>query len=253
MKDEERKLPRAVEVKTYGLAACRALWKRRPDDILRVYTTAEVARIVGPLLAHCAERRRPYRVVPASELETITESRHHEGLCIVASPRPNVALPEVLTITGPACILALAGIENPHNLGAIVRSAAHFGAHALLLGEDEPRLAGAAARTAQGGAEWVDVVRVPALVPALLTCRRAGFTIVATSNQEGRALFDEPLPPRVVVLLGSERAGLSPDLLRSSDLIVRIPGTDHVDSLNVAAAAAVLLAESWRRRARPAP
>jgi len=137
-------------------------------------------------------------------------------------------------------------------VGAILRSAAHFGARAVLLVGGESRLPPAAFRTAQGGAEWVDVVAAPELAPALVEARRAGFTVCATSSRAGADIYGDELPPRAVVLLGGEAEGVPPAVAREADLALRIPGTGHVDSLNVAAAAAVLLAEHWRRRSRKA-
>jgi RNA methyltransferase, TrmH family len=238
-----------AEIKVCGRHACRALFARRPSQILRVYVTRELSAPFGDLLHACAEMRRPYRVVGADELERITESRHHEGICIVAgapAPRP---LREIVSAPGAGWLVALAGVANPHNTGAIVRTAAHFGARGVLVEGETKRLPPAVYRTAQGGAEWVDVLAMPALAPALTEARRAGFTVCATSSHGGRDLFAAELPARTVVLLGGEDEGLSHELTAAADLTLRIPGSGHVESLNVAAATAVVLAEVWRRHA----
>jgi len=241
------------EIKVYGQHACRALFARRPADILRVYITRDLLKPFGDLLHACAQLRRPYKVVEAEELERISASHHHEGICVAARPRPLPPLADILRAPGPGWLLALAGVSNPHNAGAILRSAAHFGARAVLLGGGEPRLPPAAYRTAQGGAEWVDVVAVPDFAPALDEARRAGFVVCATSSRAGADIYGDQLPARAVVLLGGEAEGVPPALVRAADLALRIPGTGHVDSLNVAAAAAVLLAEHWRRTEVPEP
>lgn len=239
-----------IEIKVYGQHACRALFARRAPDILRVYLARDLVEPFGDLLHACAQLRRPYRVVTVEELERISDSRHHEGICLVARPRPVRSLEEILGAPGPAWLVAMAGVSNPHNVGAILRSAAHFGARAVLLGGREARLPPAAHRTAQGGAEWVDVVAAPDLGRALVAAREAGFKICATSSQEGVDVYGPELPARAVVLLGGEAEGVPADVARQADLALRIPGTGHVDSLNVAAAAAVLLSEMWRRGAR---
>jgi TrmH RNA methyltransferase len=242
---------RDAEVKVCGRHACRALFERRAARILRVYLAQELVKPFGDLLHACAELRRPYKIVDASELERITESRHHEGICVVAAAEPPRSLADVLAPPGPGWLVALAGVENPHNTGAILRTAAHFGARAVLIEGAPKRLPPVVYRTAQGGAEWVDVVATPALPAALAEARRAGFAICATSSHGGRPLFAAELPPRVVVVLGAEDVGLPPALARAADLTVEIPGSGHVESLNVSAAAAVVLAELWRRRAAP--
>jgi TrmH RNA methyltransferase len=94
-------------------------------------------------------------------------------------------------------------------------------------------------------------VAAPELPPALAEARRAGFTICATSSRGGKPLFTAELPARSVVVLGAEDVGLAPEVARAADVTLEIPGSGHVESLNVAAAAAVVLAELWRRHARP--
>ncbi len=241
---------RATETKVHGQHACRALFARRPGDILRVYLLADLVKPFGDLLAACAAARKAYKIVPADELDAVTESTHHEGICVVASPRAE-ARPEALLVgSEPAVLVALADVGNPHNVGAIVRTAAHFGARAVLLGGLESvRLPPAVYRTSQGGVEFVDFAAAPDLGAALAACRRAGFTICASSSHEGRDLFNSSLPKRAVVLLGSEGEGLPKALMEKADLLLKIPGTGNVESLNVAAAAAVLLAELYRQNA----
>jgi TrmH RNA methyltransferase len=239
---------REVEIKVCGRHACRALFERRPARILRVYLTEELVKPFGDLLHACAERRKPYKIVGEDELERLTESRHHEGICVVVQADPPRSLADVVGAPGPAVIVALAGVENPHNTGAIVRTAAHFGVRAVLIEGEARRLPPAVWRTAQGGAEWVDVVATPALAPALAEARRAGFTICATSSHGGAPLYAANLGPRVVLVLGAEDEGVAPALASAADVTLCIPGSGHVESLNVAAATAVLLSEVWRRR-----
>ncbi|RMG93503.1 MAG: rRNA methyltransferase, partial [Candidatus Dadabacteria bacterium] len=118
----------------YGRSACRALADRRPDDVIRAFLAEDRIGEFGPLLRHLARRRVPYRVVGPEELERVSGSRHHEGICLVAK-LPRAPTPEELAAEpGPARVLALAGVSNPHNLGAIVRTAAQFGARCVLAG-----------------------------------------------------------------------------------------------------------------------
>jgi TrmH RNA methyltransferase len=244
---------RGPEIKVCGRHAARAVFDRRANEIVRVYLVQELTKAFGDLLSACAKMRRPYKVVGADELEKITESRHHEGICVVVAARPPRALAEVLAAPGPAAVVALAGVANPHNTGAIVRTAAHFGARAVLVEGPGKRLPPAVYRTAQGGAEWVEVFTAPELGPLLAEARRAGYSICATSSHGGASVYEADLAPRIVFLLGAEDEGLAPELARGADASLRIPGTERVESLNVAAAAAVLLAEAWRRASEPSP
>lgn len=259
------------EIKVCGINAALALARRRTDDIARVFLVEDRIGDMAPILKACAERKRPYRIVAEEELSKIADTVHHEGVCIVARPKPVRTLEAFLSAArrarGPFAAVALERVRNPHNLGAIFRVAAHFGASAILvLGETvdsrvrpahrrgTPRVSSALStavhRTAEGGVESVDLVEVtgdPHVAFGAL--KRAGFRIVGTSSRAERSLFDVTLPDRVLFLLGSEATGLSERILGQCDDVLSIPGTGAVESLNIAASSAVFLAEVWRTRA----
>jgi TrmH RNA methyltransferase len=239
-----------LETKVYGAHAVHAVYTRRPDDILRVYLLEERIPHFSEMLRHCAGLRRPYKVVAPDELEKVTESTHHEGICVMAKARPAVRLEDAVAAPGPACVLGLVDVGNPHNVGAILRSAAHFDARAVVLFGDLVRLPAAAARTAEGGAEWLDIVLEPNPGRALRTLRAAGFMVCATTSGDARPLFATPLPPRTLLLVGAEDEGLPDEALAQADLVLQIAGSGHVESLNVAAASAVLLGEFFRQHGR---
>ena len=149
---------------------------------------------------------------------------------------------------GPSLALWLDGVGNPHNLGAILRSAAHFGVSAILLpSHSKLALSGAAARVAEGGADAVPLVRLPSTPQALAQLRDGGYHLAATLVSGGDDLFATALPQRLVYVMGAEGAGMDRDLASLCDSRVSIPGSGAVESLNVASATAVLLA-SWRAR-----
>ncbi len=140
---------------------------------------------------------------------------------------------------------------NPHNFGAILRSAAHFGVAGLLLPPGSTlALSGAAARVAEGGAESVPLVRLPAVPQAMQQLREAGFGLAATLVDGGDNLFASDVPARLVYVMGAEGEGMDRELAQDCDTQVSIPGTGAVESLNVASATAVLLAHWYGRQAR---
>src|SRR5690606_6082604 len=125
-----------------------------------------------------------------------------------------------------------------------------FGVPGLLLAERSPlALSGAAARVAEGGAEAVPMVRLADDADAIARLRVAGFTLAATVVRDGTDVFATPLPQRLVYVLGAEGQGMDESLAAACDLRVSIPGTGAVESLNVAAATAVLLAQWAHARA----
>lgn len=234
-----------------GVRAGLAAFARRPDAIRRVFYAERLRKTVADVLRHCAANKRPYREVSDEELARIARSQHHEGLVLVTDPKEPVPLDHLLRQRAPGSVLlVLDGVTNPHNLGAILRSAAAFGAQGLVVcaADGAATLSGAAVRVAEGGAEVVDVAVVPQMKAALRSIRRGGFTVVGTDSEQGDDLFTAPLPRPVAVILGSEGEGLTRDARAECDRLVRIPGTGAVQSLNVSVAAGVLLAELWRTR-----
>jgi len=242
------------EVRVCGLNACRALLQRRPDDAVRIYLVEGLVPEFGPALAGCAKARKAYHIVTTESLDRVSESTHHEGICIVARRKPPGSAADVLGLMrrhprGPLVLVLLENVGNPHNLGAIVRVCAHFGVPALLAAGAEAGKAPfppAVYRTAEGGMESVDVVPVSDAVAAVRGLRGRGLAIVATSSHAKATVYESALPARCLLLFGSEAEGLSAPLLRLADTTVAIPGTGAVGSLNVACAAAVLLAEFRR-------
>jgi TrmH RNA methyltransferase len=246
--DGHVKSPR--EQRIYGLNACLALFAARPESIRKVWLLDSRIPKMKAVLAWCVQQRVGYTLVQDDDLEKLSGSAHHEGVCISALPAEEATLAQWLRTVpaGPAVALWLDGVGNPHNLGAVLRSAAHFGAGAVLLpGDSALALSGAAARVAEGGAEHVPLVRLGRTDNALDQLRAAGFALAATVVRGGTSLHAAKLPARLVWVLGAEQLGVAAALAQSATLRIGIPGTGAVESLNVAAAAAVLLGE-WRRQ-----
>jgi TrmH RNA methyltransferase len=239
-------------MRLYGLNACLAMFARRPHDLRKVYLLESRLSDLKPVIAWCVQRKLGYRVVENADLEKLTASQHHEGVCfdVRRTPASNLSnLLQRLPRTGPALLIWLDGVGNPHNFGAVLRSAANFGVQGLLLTADtQLALSGAALRVAEGGAECVPVAQIRAGEDALGALKNAGFTLAATVPREGESLYGARLPSRLVLVLGAEGAGMRRNLIDRTDLHLTIPGTGAVESLNVAASAAVLCGEYWRQR-----
>jgi len=250
VEDDEPRSPR--EQRIYGLNACLALFAARPEAIRKVWLLESRIPKLKAVLAWCVQHRLGYTIVQAEDLEKLSGSAHHEGVCFGALPAEEGNLSEWLRDlpAGPVVALWLDGVGNPHNFGAILRSAAHFGARAVLLPKhSELAVSGAAARVAEGGAEAVPVVRLGRPDNALAQLASAGFGIAATVVRGGTPLYATRLPERVVWVLGAEQAGVDAEMAQRAQTRVGIPGTGAVESLNVASAAAVLLGEWWRQHA----
>ncbi|GAA5078834.1 TrmH family RNA methyltransferase [Lysobacter panacisoli] len=241
---------RSAELRLYGLNAIQAVFSRRPQAIRKLYLAEARIPALQPLLKWCVANRVGYRVVDELDLHKLAASSHHEGIVadvLREEPQPMSSWLRDLP-AGPQCAIWLDGVGNPHNFGAILRSAAHFGIAAILLPKHSTlALSGAAARVAEGGAEAVPLVRMGRSDNAIAQLRSAGFTLAATVVQGGSDAFRTELPQRLVYVLGAEGEGMDRELAQACDLRLSIPGSGLVESLNVASAAAVLLA-AWRAK-----
>ncbi len=237
------------ELRLHGVNAVLAMFAKRPQALRKLYLAEALIPRLQPLLKWCVANRVGYRVVADGDLNKLAATTHHEGVVadvLRSEPQPLATWLAALG-DGPALALWLDGVGNPHNFGAILRSAAHFGVAGILLpAESTLALSGAAARVAEGGAEYVPLVRLPALPQALAQLRDAGFALAATLVEGGNDLFATPLPERMVYVMGAEGEGMDRGFAQGCDLRLSIPGTGAVESLNVAAATAVFLS-GWRR------
>jgi len=251
--DERLERPRrrnSDEVRVYGRNACLAAFARRPEDLRKVYLVESRLPEFKQVLAWCVKHRLGYRIVENDDLDRLTDTQHHEGVCFEMRRQSALSVSELLQQCPPqkpALLVWLDGVGNPHNVGAILRSAANFGVVGMILPARSADLPGAALRVAEGGAESVRLAHARAGEDVAATLRAAGFRIAATVVRNGAALYRNPLPPRLVLVLGAEGEGMSPGLIAAADVRITVPGTGAVESLNVSASAAVLFAEFWRQ------
>jgi RNA methyltransferase, TrmH family len=245
-----------AEQRICGLNAARAAFAARPGSLRKVYLSESRIGALREILAFCVAHRLGYRVVEDEELERISGSSHHEGVVLQMLPPRVLELEDLLAAlprSGPVRLLWLDGVGNPHNLGAVLRSAAHFGAHAVLLPpQSSLTLSAAAARVAEGGAEHVPIVHLSgsgsgAELAALERLAEAGFVSLATVPGGAPSLYAQPLPARALFVLGAEGEGMQKRLIDECALRISIPGSGKVESLNIANAVAVLLGEHWRQ------
>ena len=225
-----------------GANAVAALFSRRPTDVQRLFYVPDHRDAVGPWCATLATLRKPYRMVEAAELETIAGTPHHGGIVAIARWHN----PTIFDHSNPPKVkflLILDGIGNPHNLGAIARSAAFFGVSSMLLGEGPGHAmpSPAAYRTAEGGLEHLNLYRTRDLARAVTSLDPHYRTVAASLSRLALKPSELPRDRPIALVLGNEERGVSPEVLAACRREIRIPGRGAVQSLNVAQAAAVLL------------
>lgn len=247
---------RQKELNVCGWQAVSMLFARHPGEVRRLFFDAATGRRAGEFCAQLARERKVYRQVEPAELEKIADTKLHGGIVAVIADRPlRKVTREVLAdwARTKAPLLLLDRVGNANNVGAIVRTAAFFGVKAIIV-PDHPAqaLPGEAAwRVAEGGMEFVDFYRVPALPEFGAELKRTHFLIgtsltgqqLSPTEVKARGL---PRPPAII--LGNEEKGIAPAVAAQCDRLVKIPGADSVESLNVSAAAAVLCWEFFGHR-----
>ncbi len=236
----------------YGLRAGLAVFARRREDIARVDYDADARAELGVLLRWCASRKVPCESAAPHRLERLAASSHHEGLCVTARPRkwtPAAALGDLLAQKRGVAV-ALDRVRNPYNIGAILRSAAFFGVDAALLGAPAPHpaLPPDAVRVAEGGVEHLACARTTDLAAALMRLRAKGVRVVGADGAARESVIGHAFARPTVLVLGHEREGMSERVRAQCDAVVAIPGSGAVESLNVAVAAGVMIAELIRAK-----
>lgn len=194
-----------------------------------------------------------YEIVDSNYLNKLAGNVNHQGIVALCEEYSYLSLEEIIKKNedNPNSLLVmLDGIEDPHNLGAILRSIDAFGSQGVIIKTDrQVGLTPTVAKVSTGAIEYVDVCQVVNLNQALKRLKEAGYWIVST---DGEAKMDyrevDYLNMKTVLIVGSEGFGVSKLLLKNSDFIVKIPMVGHVNSLNASVACAVFLAQIYNKR-----
>jgi 23S rRNA (guanosine2251-2'-O)-methyltransferase len=196
-----------------------------------------------------AARQRGVRfaTVPRRQLDEAAVGVAHNGFAARVAPTPLVDAHDLLALPSPVCLLALDGLDDGHNLGAVVRLAAGLGLGGVIVGGPHPPpLGGAAAKVAAGALPKVRVAHVGSLGDFARSAKDSGFWVLgAEARGDDVSRFD--LPDRILLCLGAEAGGLRAKTRAALDVSVAIPLAAGVESLNLSVAAGILAWE-WRRR-----
>ncbi|QKT04704.1 23S rRNA (guanosine(2251)-2'-O)-methyltransferase RlmB [Ectothiorhodospiraceae bacterium 2226] len=244
-------------VVVYGLHSVRAALESAPEQLAEVLLDrGRDDRRLQELAALCATYGVPVQRVPAARLDALAEGARHQG--VVASQRGGGALTEdeleglLDALDGPPLLLVLDGVQDPHNLGACLRTADAVGAHAVIAPRDRAcGLTPVVRKVASGAAESVPFVQVTNLARTLRALAARGIWIVGAAGEADASLFQADLRGPLALVLGAEGAGLRRLTREHCDLLIRIPMAGRVESLNVSVAAGVCLFEAARQRTAP--
>lgn len=222
-------------------------------DIEKVYIqSGEREGSVNVLIGIASERKIPIVEVDKLKLDNLTVGAHHQGIVAMASERNYATVEEILAYARekgePPFIIILDGVEDPHNLGAIIRSAECCGAHGVIIPKRRAvGLTSTAAKASAGAVEHMRVAKVTNLAMTIDSLKEQGLWFYA-ADMDGSNYYETDMTGACAIVLGSEGFGISRLVKEKCDFTVSIPLYGKVNSMNVSCAAAVIMSDVSRQR-----
>ena len=257
MREENRRARRPEEAEADGLIEGR----NAVIEALRSGTAIDKVLIArgetDSTLAHIAAAARDKGVVVAEcdrrKLDGMSRTKSHQGVIAVAAVREYASVDDILAAAAakgePPLIVVCDELSDPHNLGAVIRTAECAGAHGVII--PKRRSAGLTAivgKTSAGAVSYLPVARVPNLTALLKDLKAQGLWVFGTAAEGATALYDADLKGPAVIVIGSEGDGMGRLVREQCDFLLSIPMKGRVNSLNASAAAAIVLYEAVRQR-----
>ena len=230
-------------------------------EALRTETTIDKIYIAkgetDKTLGHIASKARDMGIVVVEadrrKLDNMSRTHAHQGVIALAAVREYVSVQSILDAAaekGEAPLLVVCDeISDPHNLGAILRTAECAGAHGVIIPKRRSAgLTAVVAKTSAGAVSYMPVARVPNIAALLKDLKKQGVWVFGTAAEGTTTLYDADLKGPAAIVIGSEGDGMSRHVAENCDVLVSIPRKGKISSLNASAAAAILLYESVRQR-----
>jgi len=232
----------------YGINAVKEAIVSRPIDHVLV-REGPGGRRLQEVVNECRARGIPVRFAPRPALERLAQTAHHQDVLAVCSSKAYQDLNTLIGCQSPALLVVLDGVEDPANLGAIVRTSVGGGANGIVLAERRAAgLSPAVARTAAGALEHASIARVKNLVRALVEMKESGLWVYGFEAGAEKSYLDLDYKLPCALVMGGEGHGLHRLVREACDQLARIPLRGQVESLNVSVAAGIVLFEALRQR-----
>lgn len=239
----------------WGVNSVMEALKGRPDTVERIAIAEGVVnqRVQGELMTRAKEARVKVEIVDRERLDRLTEGESHQGIVAEVKDFEYIGLPELIKRAKSSgrqpLIVLLDGIQDPHNLGAIIRSAHAFGAQGVVIMKDRAvQVTAVAVKASAGATAHCDVARVTNLSRAIEELKQAGFWSVAADPEAKEVAWHAKLTGPLAIIVGAEGSGVRKGVLGHADYKVRIPMQGQVASLNASVSTGVLLYEIARQR-----
>lgn len=238
----------------YGFHAVQSQLLNSPKDLVEVWCDQKRGdKRIAQLLELCAKSGVNYHIVDHQAMDKIAPGARHQGVIARIQKAPSLAEADLYQILekleGPALLLVLDSVQDPHNLGACLRSADGAGVHAVIAPKDRSAsITPVVNKVASGATQSVPFVQVTNLARTLEKLKHLGVWLVGTDDKGEQSLYDMDLGVPVAIVMGGEGSGLRRLTKEKCDFLVRIPMTGVVESLNVSVCAGVCLYEALRQR-----
>lgn len=237
----------------FGLHAVEALLKKHPERVLQVLVSQERAdQKIQALLQLAKAQKIKINTGTRPQLDRVTASENHQGIIAYCHAVKNYSendLVSILDSVPKPLLLILDGVQDPHNLGACLRSADAAGVHAVIAPRDKAvGLTPTVSKVASGAAEMIPFIQVTNLARTMRMLQERGIWIFGAAGEAQKNLFESDLSGPVAIALGAEGTGLRRLTQEHCDVLLKIPMQGLVSSLNVSVAAGVFLFEAVRQR-----
>jgi 23S rRNA (guanosine2251-2'-O)-methyltransferase len=208
---------------------------------------------IGIIRNLAKERGVVYQFVDKRKLDRMTDGENHQGVAAFAAAHKYADVSDILAAARaknePPFIIIADGLNDPHNLGSIIRSANAAGAHGVIIPKNRSvSLNSVVAKVSTGAVEYTPVARVTNIAQTIEKLKKEGLWICGTALEASEDYFDADLTGALAIVIGSEGEGISRIVRESCDFLVKIPMKGQTESLNASVAAGILLYESLRQR-----
>lgn len=234
------------ETLVYSENSCRAVFKHRRSAIVKLFITQEMTYQFKDLINWLVKQRLGYDVVSTEQITKITQNLHHGGVCLIVKKRIPLSLLDYLHEHDDRvrdCILAIDDVNNPHNLGGLVRSAAFFGVNGIILRQTNLLDSGSAMRVAEGGIEAIEPIKSDDFIVSIDILKKNGYQIIALLPCQSKSIKSTELSQlefkkKVVLIIFQQ---INTKLINCADNVVHLSGNDNMSALNISVAAGIVL------------
>lgn len=237
---------RKEETLVYSENSCKSVFKHRRTAIIKLFITQEMTYQFKDLIDWLVKQRLGYDVVSSEQISKITQTQHHGGVCLIVKKRTPLTLLNYLENNGDKdhdCILAIDDVNNPHNLGGLIRSAAFYGVNGIMLRQTNLLDTGAAMRVSEGGIEAITAIKSDDFIASIDMLKQHDYQVVALLPCQAKSIASSELyktrfNKKVAVVIFQQ---INMKLINHADVVLHLQGNENMPALNISVATGILL------------